>query len=186
MRIIELRYLPRRLLAVNVNVSYYGKTFSKPVPFLVDTAAERTFIVPHWQRRIDREIGPIEVGPDATPADTLLGVLKFNAVKGLKLEAHLCDGKRIQLNQTFWVCVSKRTWFRRGGGRLTLNILGRDLIKDWTLYHNPHTGTKFLVGRQEYIDNWMKGDARFDAYFKRPPRPTIDSGDIDWGKIRSS
>ncbi len=182
MRIIPLYYGIKQQLSLDIKVAYGSKTFLTPVPSIIDTAAERSFLVPFWARRIARDIGPLDYGPDATPARTLLGDLQFRVVRGLELHARLCGGTDHSINDKNWVCVARAFWGKgRALKRVKVNLLGRDVLNNWTLYHNPRSRNMFLIEGQVFIDQWMQTCNHLVPYFSPgPPRHKIAPSRIRW------
>ena len=49
-------------LTVDVSLVHRGKEYPFTLPFVVDPAAERTFVVPFWQEELEKHFGGIEFG----------------------------------------------------------------------------------------------------------------------------
>lgn len=87
MALLPLRYSLKKTLTIEVEVKYHGEDYPRPVPFVIDTAAQRTFIVPYWERRLREAIPDMDFQSDATPAQFPLGNLNFKVLRGLELRA---------------------------------------------------------------------------------------------------
>ncbi len=183
MAVIALQPTQRKRIEIELALEYKGQDFHRPVPFVVDTAAERTFIVPTWQRQLEKQFGRLTTIPLESPAVTLLGTLHFRAVESLCLTARCCDGCSTVLNgQGKWACVANAGFFKRRALRkVPVNILGRDILSNWIFYYNAHwkpTPTMFLLSRDQPLDSWLQGQSATSRYYSGRPRPTIDNCDI--------
>lgn len=160
MAYIKLQRAVGNCLAVDLEVRYKQKdapsiVYGLPVPFIIDTAAQRTFLVPFWEERIKSVVGTFDVEASVLPAKTLVGDLKLKAVPGLELYANVStnpasakDPKRkLNLHKT-WVCVSNNPTGPLCD--LKINILGRDVIaeRDWCLYWNSKSFTAALLEQE--------------------------------------
>lgn len=180
MPVIALRYFQKKILVVNVDVRCKGKSLPDPIPFIVDTAAERTFIVPVWEKYIIKHLGQPQFNTEGRPATTLVGPVRFRLAAGIQLYAKCTDGQSICLNNDNAVCFARRRL--RATRAVKVNLLGRDILNAWALYHNPSTGVKFLARGPHPIDGLLSKspDPDLQSYCIRPPLKPIDPGDIIW------
>ncbi len=182
MDIVPLRIQQDGLLCLDVEICHHKKALSIPAQFIVDTAAQRTFVVPHWQRRIEQETGSITFAGPATTAQTLIGSLGFRLSKEIELKALCCGGTKVTLNTNGWAQFGHIDWWSRVVGGMAINIrdnlLGMDILSDrWTLYHN-HQGASFLVSRPHPLDGVLEKVPDLDPYFH--PNRNDDIPPINW------
>lgn len=185
MPIIALHCKQKKQIAVQLEIAYNDQRFPKPVPFVVDTAAERTFIVPTWRKELEKKFGVLAAVPLANPTTTLLGDLRFSAVEGLWLYAWTCARTRCKLNkQHSWACVANARGNKaKALGKIRVNILGRDILNEWALYCNLQMKPRpamFLFSPDEAIDDFLAKQPLLAPYYGRPAAAYVKPSSIQW------
>jgi len=138
------------------------------MPFIVDPASERTFIVPFWEGKFKEHLKkkrkPLAFTNDAKPAISMWTALRFKTVHGIELLAPTIDGHYRQLTRKPDVSFVREMFNRFRARNQKVNILGNDVLKRWNLYHNPHTEIKLLTN--EDLDECLAKDEKVRAVFR--------------------
>jgi len=189
-------------LLLPVKVQYHNKVTVQTFPFVLDTGAARTIILPHYQKVLADELGPLSLGPP-DEIETLFGRVSFQPVQGIQLVAATASGKEKTL-QIPYICVAKKNT-QLAQSKLRYNLLGRNVLEKLALYVDRlgkkfvDSGRKrplaFLTDHGDAINGWLRwippGQAPlpgsvpsarrplFEDFFAPPTTPT-QPGPVHW------
>ncbi len=187
MPILPLKRFRRSFLSLAIEV-WHGrqKLLDRPLYFVVDTAAHRTFVSPETAATLSRAAKKKRVKlttiDSKRPAETLWGKMRFETIYELILKAQAVGQGPIALDGKQGVSVMRSGVDKREVRPPNVNVIGMDVLSRWTLIREPFPDlaagsnrSAALLTKGVDVHQAIHSLKCLDPYFKRPPRDLPDA-----------